>query len=53
MSLDLEAEELALLKSALLSYKDCEICARRYPRTHSEVVRSILPKVRHAALKKV
>jgi len=46
---DLSPEELALLKGALLSYKDCPTCQKEYPRTHSIVTRHILPKVRKIA----
>jgi len=50
MTLDeLDHKELALLKSALLAYRDCPNCAREYSRTHSIVSREALPKIRKIA----
>lgn len=49
---DLTTEEISLLKSALLCYKDCPTCQKEYPRTHKAVVRYVLPKIRRAALRK-
>jgi hypothetical protein len=46
---DLDHKEIALLKAALLSYKDCPTCAKEYPRTHGTVVRYVLPKIRRIA----
>ena len=46
---DLDHKEIALLKAALLAYRDCPNCAKEYPRTHSEIVRTIIPKIRRAA----
>jgi hypothetical protein len=49
---DLDHKEIALLKAALLSYRDCPSCAKEYPRTHSIVTRSVLPKIRRIANKR-
>jgi hypothetical protein len=46
---DLDHKEIALLKAALISYRDCPNCAREYPRTHSIVSTHILPKIRMIA----
>jgi hypothetical protein len=46
---DLSTEELALLKAALLTYKDCRHCEEYAPRTHNEMVRKIIPKIRRIA----
>jgi hypothetical protein len=49
---DFSDHELILLKSALLAYEDCPNCSHEYPRTHSNVVYHIFPKIKRAASKR-
>jgi hypothetical protein len=52
LNTELSLKELVLLKSALLSYRDCPNCSKEYPRTHNTVVRYILPKIKKIARQK-
>ena len=52
LNIELSHSELALLRIVLTNYKNCEHCEKDSPRIHNEIVRKVLPKVRHVASKR-
>jgi hypothetical protein len=49
LNVELSPSELALLRTALIIFKDCKYCEQDSPRIHRKVVRKILPKIKKVA----
>ena len=50
LNVELSPSELALLRTALIIFKDCKYCEQDSPRIHRKVVRKILPKIKKVAI---